>query len=350
MISTTQSKRARRAIERAAHDRPTQIAAGALAGAGAALAAGKAALDRRSEADSDGADRTYRLRRSEPVAAGIRRIALGRTDDALDQLRGAAGSDAETAVHETRKDLKKVRSLLRLVRDEIGPDTYTRENERYRDAGRLLAGARDAKVKQDTLAALAERYDEVPDNGGRAFAKALREEQRDGAETGERVERAIAAIEAGREAVAGWPLGGGGWSVLEPGLRRAYRRGRRRFADVRAEGSDEAVHEWRKRVKDHWYHLRLLRNAWQPVMAESADRAHELADLLGDHHDLAVLRDDALARREIFAEGELQPLLDAIAARQEELLEGALALGQRVYAEKPSAFARRLEAYWPAWR
>ena len=100
--------------------------------------------------------------------------------------------------------------------------------------------------------------------------------------------------------------------MIGPGLKRSYRRGRNRFRDVRAEASDEWVHEWRKRVKDLWYHLRLVRNAKKSVLGEAADEAHELSDLLGDHHDLAVLRDDAVERRELFGDGDLEsaPCLD----------------------------------------
>lgn len=105
-----------------------------------------------------------------------------------------------------------------------------------------------------------------------------------------------------------------------------------------------------KRVKDLWYQLLIVRNAWPEVLGETADQAHELSDLLGDHHDLAVLRDDALERRELLANGELERLLAAISDRQDELADKAISLGERVYAEKPKAFARRLGSYWSAWR
>jgi CHAD domain-containing protein len=76
---------------------------------------------------------------------------------------------------------------------------------------------------------------------------------------------------------------------VRTGLERAYRRGRRDLRRVRQDASDEAVHEWRKRVKDLWYQLRLLRNAWPAPLKAASDEAHELSALLGDHHDLAVL-------------------------------------------------------------
>jgi CHAD domain len=131
-------------------------------------------------------------------------------------------------------------------------------------------------------------------------------------------------------------------------MRRAYRRGRKALAAARAERSDAAVHEWRKRSKDLWYHLRLLRDARRDVLSPAADRAHELSDLLGDHHDLAVLAADAKARRIGLSTTSRRALLGAIRHRQGELLAEALPLGEELYAEKPKAFARRLEAYWSA--
>ena len=155
------SQRAERALVRAARDRHAQLAAGLVAGAGAAIAATKAALERREDGGAEPVeDRTYRLRRKEPAPDGIRRVARGRADDALEQLREGAEGDLSPAVHEARKDLKKLRSVLRLVRDDLGDAVYRSENVRFRDAGRMLSGARDAQVKLETLAALRERFDD----------------------------------------------------------------------------------------------------------------------------------------------------------------------------------------------
>jgi CHAD domain-containing protein len=321
----------------------------------AAIAATKAALERREDGGAEPVeDRSYRLRRKEPLPDGIRRVAQGRADDALGQLRDGAKGDLNPAVHEARKDLKKLRSVLRLVRDDLGDAVYRRENVRFRDAGRMLSGARDAQVKLETLAALRERFDDrLSADGIALFAHALdgeRERLADPDGHALALDRATGAIEAGRDAIAEWPLHEDGWSLIGPGLKRNYRRGRNRFREVRAEASDEKVHEWRKRVKDLWYHLRLVRNASEPVLGAAADEAHELSDLLGDHHDLAVLRDDAVARRELFADGKLEQLLASISERQDELAANAISLGEGLYARKPKAFERRLRSYWESWR
>ncbi|HTU85828.1 MAG TPA: CHAD domain-containing protein [Solirubrobacteraceae bacterium] len=70
-----------------------------------------------------------------------------------------------------------------------------------------------------------------------------------------------------------------------------HRRGRRAFERARREGTDASFHERRKRTKDLWYYLRLLKPTAPGIIGGHADDAHTLSDLLGDVHDLAVLRD-----------------------------------------------------------
>lgn len=301
---------------------------------------------------SDDPGRAYCLEEDEAPSAGLARIARGRIHNALDELRGEGSRSAAESVHEARKDLKKLRAVLRLVRAELDGTTYRRENERFRNAGRLLSGARDAEVKLETIDALRSHDGPMPTKAVlRKYIRSL-ESERDGrVDTERELEGAAAEIEAGADAVGHWDLHTDGWDLVGPGLSRAYRRGRGRFGDVRREASAEAVHEWRKRVKDLWYHLRILNPIWPGVLEETAKQAHELSELLGDHHDLAVLAEDARGRPDRFnSKADLEALLAAIERRQAALLEEALAIGARLYAEKPKAFAARMERYWRAWR
>jgi CHAD domain-containing protein len=298
-----------------------------------------------------GRSRSYRLKGGEAPAEGMRRIALGRADKAVEELGG--GGDLADSIHSGRKNLKKLRSALRLVRGELSDDFYRAENRRYRDAGRLLAQSRDAEVKVETLRSLRERFgEELPRDLADAWLAALERERDEiagkaASEGGSRVAEARAAIAAGRAAIDDWPLRDDSWQLVEDGLLRSYRRGRRAMNRTRKNPSAENVHEWRKRTKDLWYQLRILRDACKPVLGETADQAHGLADLLGDHHDLAVLVED-LASREL--PGDRDAVRTAIDRRQDELLAGAFDTGARLFAEKPKAFGRRLESYWAAWR
>lgn len=306
------------------------------------------------EPDRPRASRAYRLARKEGVADGVRRIALGRADHALATLAAAKDDgDLADAVHAARKDMKKLRAVLRLVRSRLSEDLYRVENERYRDAARLLARSRDAEVKLATLTALEEGFvGELPAGPARSWRSELERERDEvasaaGGEVAARIEQAATAIAAGRGEIAGWSLGKGSWKLVGPDLVHGYRQGRRELRRTREEPTAERVHQWRKRVKDHWYQLRVVAPAWPELLNETAGQAHRLAELLGDHHDLAVLGGDLAARGEIERREELE---GPIERRQEELLAEALAIGARLYAEKPGAFERRLRGYWKAWR
>ena len=295
--------------------------------------------------------RRYRLRSGEDPAAEIRRVARGRVDSALEQLRRGARADVATAVQDTRKDLKKLRSLLRLVRGEVGEKRYRGENHRYRDAARQLSGPRDAEVKLATLADLRERFpSEAP--AAQTLQRALeRDHARIAAEgdaLAERIGSAAEVLAAGRDAIDAWPLKSHGFDLVREGLERAYRRGRDRLGAVREDPTADAVHDWRKRVKDLWYQLRLLREAWPAGLEALSDEAHRLADLLGEHHDLSVLVE--AARDEAPDEPDTGTLATLAERRQAELLDAALALGGLLYAERPRRFTRRIERYWEAWR
>lgn len=298
---------------------------------------------------------SYRFESGEAVPAASRRVAAEQLAQALESLR-EEGDRAE-AVHDARKRLKKLRALLRLLRDDLGGTAYKRENRRFRDAGRALSGVRDAEVLVETLDQLRGHFDGVL--LARAFAGARRELMRrqEAAtrrvlEEGERDAEVAAELEAAQARLADWPLESEGWPAVAGGLERVYARGRDAFAEVCEDSGDAAAfHEWRKRVKDLWYHLRLLREVWPEPMKAARDEAKALSDLLGDDHDLVVLEETLRAEPEAFGGTEERAaLLGLIAERSAQLRAAAQPLGERLYAEKPSRFARRVERYWRAWQ
>jgi CHAD domain-containing protein len=291
-------------------------------------------------------DRSYDLRSDEELGAGLKRVAAGRAEKALERLRGN-GEDPADATHGARKDMKKLRAVLRLSRGSLPKPLYKEENRRYRDAARALSASRDAEVKLETLDALAERDGGLPRQAVEAWRQIL-DRDREAAANFTDAGAAIELIEEGLEGIQRWPLEGDSWELVGGEVKCAYRRGRRAMASAAADQSEESFHEWRKRAKDLWYQLRLLGPAWSGPLGAAAEEAHRLTDLLGDHHDLAVLRQDLRQRR--LGEEETRALEAAIDARQGQLAAEALDLGRRLYAEPPKAYGRRLRRYWQAWR
>jgi CHAD domain-containing protein len=291
---------------------------------------------------------------SEPAAAGMRRIARGRAERAAERLRAAGPGELADAVHGARKDLKKLRALLRLVREELGEETFRRENRRYRDIGRLLSASRDAEVKLQTLRELRHRFGArlpaIPASAWEGMLAADRDllASAGGGEMTARVQAALAAIEESERAIDSWPLGEDGWELVAAGLGDGYRAGREQLEVVAGSCPEEEVHDLRKRVKDLWYQLRLPVESWPGPLAATIAEVDSMAEALGQHRDLALLAADLAERGD--AVGSREEIEALLAEGQAELLERALAIGTRVYAEKPKAFRRRMHAYWRAWR
>ena len=298
---------------------------------------------------------SYRLEANEKPTAGMRRIALERAERAAERLREArAVEDPSECIHAARKDLKKLRAAVRLLRRELGDDLYRAENGRCREAGRLLSPSRDAEAKLETLEGLRQRFSgRLAPTDTSDWLDELRQE-RDVAVAAARegdadsIGAALEAVEEGRARIETWPLQTDSWKLVGPGIGRAYRRGRREMSRAAEDPSAANMHQWRKRAKDLWYHLRILRDARPEAFRDSLKWADELADALGDHHDLAVLRDDLLRRDLPLA--ERPALVAAIAERQEELADIAFDLGERLYAKKPKAFRRKMRRGWKKWR
>jgi CHAD domain-containing protein len=292
----------------------------------------------------------YRLSFDDPVPAALHATALELVEDAIATAGDGIAEDPVAGIHEVRKDIKKARSLLRLVRCDMPAKAYRRENRHLRDTARGVSGVRDADVLLETVDKLAERY--VGRLPKRAFTTLRRQLGREAGDSGEVAgesvsETLVAALDQTRHRIDSWGLERCDEATLRAGAVRAYARGRDALAVVEQERSVEALHEWRKRVKDLWYHQRLLRNAWDEQLKATAQESHRLADLLGDDHDLAVLAERA-ADWPGSAALDNETLLSLIAERRAELQHEALELGRRVYAEKPKAYGRRLGRYLAA--
>jgi CHAD domain-containing protein len=291
----------------------------------------------------------YRLSFADDVPSSVRLCAREQLAGAVERLERAEEGPVK-AVHEARKHLKKTRALLRLVRPALGKQAYRQENDALRDAGLALSGARDADVRVATARALAEHAaGRLPADVFDALRDALAAEAAGPERVGaDRFAAVIEALRATEPRVEAWPLDDADWDTVLAAATRAYARGREAFALARATPEPELLHAWRKRAKDLWYHQRLLAPAWPDVLGAQAEAAHELSELLGDDHDLAVLdqrlADDAapLAPAVDAQRGELRAL---VAHRSGELRADAARLGRRLYAESPKAFARRLARY-----
>lgn len=324
----------------------------------------------------------FELQPREHPQAELHRIGKALIDDAVAQV-DSPDIAADEAVHEARKDMKKLRGLLRLVRP-AAPSLYNAENRAFRDAAASLSVVRDADAALETFDLVLQRA-QPESNAGSEFAAgygksadgpslhadvepmelaslrarlvAYRDEVHAGAgDAQERLEVFRARMHEARGRIVGWRLPETDdperdFALLGPGVAKTYKRGRKAMKRAYRDPSVEAFHDWRKRTKYFGYHLRLLQPGWPKLLKAQRKAVKELQSLLGDAHDLAVLaellrslRQDAPAARDA---PDAQPALENEMRRQREVLRRrARGLGEIVYAERPKALLRRLRAYW----
>ena len=294
------------------------------------------------------------LRHTKAGTKEVQRLLCHHLDQALKALQEQQPlSDA--AVHNVRKQLKKGRADLRLLRKALGSQTYTYENTALRDVARPLTAVRDARTFMDTLNTLVEHSGVQThaldlDRVRLALQNEYCEVRQRVLKEGNTVELLEASLRAARARAKRWPLGRRDWAVLGVGVKRIYRNGREAFAVAQDDPSQEHLHEWRKQVKYLWHQLQVLQPIQLGQLTTLADQAHALANALGDDHDLAMLSHKFLEKPEIFPDrATMQTLADLIARRRALLQEQAMTLGHRLYEEKPRLFVDRLQEYWRAW-
>ena len=297
----------------------------------------------------------YKLDPATPLDAEFRRIA-GELLRKAEQELGSHEGERNEAIHEARKRLKKLRGLLRLVRD-ARPAFHAKENARYRDLARSLSGARDLGALVESLDKLEAHYaDEVAtDVFGRVRQQLV--ERRDAAmaeDLGPAVETVQRSLGATRRELDGFVIGrkskgGDAAELVARGFARTYGRGREALAAARKAGDVNSFHDLRKRAKYHWMHLKLIAPLWPEAMAPLATAGKEVADGLGLDHDYAVMRQHIAAEPDVFGSPrELAVLVALIDRRQTELRETALETARRLFADDPAGVETRVKRLYRA--
>lgn len=264
------------------------------------------------------------------------------------RLSSSRREDVAERIHHARAACKRIRAVLRLIRESC-PDLYARENSWFRDSGRRLARLRDADVMLACLRDLSRQP--VSGRKGAAFFVVARQRllerrknegrndsARELARFGRRLRNAeFRLVDERLEPVS--------FAALLEGFTKTYRRARQAMPEGVASKSD-CFHSWRKQTKSCGYQCRLLRDICPREMNELWRRFDKLGKVLGAEHDLSMLRKFL---RDSDAPGISVRLavagLRLIDRRRDEQRRAALALGRKLFADRPRDFGRRLQRW-----
>lgn len=293
----------------------------------------------------------YRLKLKESLVRGVQRIALEQLDKVLSAPSRAG--DRRSWVHETRKSIKRVRALLRLVRSGLGDATWREQNARLRHVARMLSPMRDDDVLGQISHRLAETADARLAAALSAFDTSRQEvalpASSDPALAEATLGEAHTQLRHARKCLSGLAVAGEVVDIAGTGLATAVRAGRRALSAVQSDPTDERWHELRKAVQVYWRQIVLLEAAWPEIQHARAETARELSQILGEMQDLAVL---AAAAREwdstTHPGAKARRIVAGCRDRQQQLADVALPGTARLFALPPKAVAAEFRGCWSA--
>jgi len=270
----------------------------------------------------------------------LRRKGLDLADQAIGRLDPMAAGD-QKALHDVRRRLKEMRALPALLGQP--------ENDFFRDAGAMLAEHRDAKAAVEAFDRLRESY--AAEWTPRQFLKIRRALA---ARVPSHIDQAVVErlregllVERGQ--IAAWTVDEMTRDELWSALAKSYKRSRRGMRAALQEKTPERLHEWRKRVKVHWYHAQFFADVGLAKLEPHTDLLRKLSRKLGDHHDLVIIDELCRTAPELFGRPRYVKLFrQFIARRLSELEVDAESIGRNIFATKARNWEVRIRlTAWP---
>ncbi|KQX57611.1 MULTISPECIES: CHAD domain-containing protein [Ensifer] len=296
---------------------------------------------------------TYAFEPGRPFSEDFRTIAAEQLTQAVMTLEDRPDGVHE-AIHDARKNFKRLRSLYRLVAADV-PLFQKHENARIRDMARNLSTVRDAAAlvenahylkaaacNEEEERALDHVCERLTTRRDRITASATDIEDRVAA-TIVRCEQALQALsqvtfDDRRRKTA---------DRLTKGWRRTLRRAKRARQACSETSEAPAFHELRKRAQDYRMHLGLMHAVWPSALQAKRTEAKALVDTLGHLNDLAVMTQ--LINEDPGLAGNSQDqahLIAAVIDRQGSLRKHALDLAAEVFQEEPDDESRTIRLLW----
>lgn len=232
----------------------------------------------------------YRLSPNGNVSKHFKRLMRSINEDiALALLR--ASTDSETGIHEARKGCKEIRALLRLVRPHLGKAEFQHRQAFYKSIAARLSGNRDAVVRKKTWQNLVADVPSLQSSTFDVVARVLSSQQTLNPidEKGRYFFLDLAlVVESESDSPEKWNLPKS-LSDVAPNFKRIYQQARDAQKESENSKDIEDFHRFRKRSKDLYYCMRVLRPLFGKSLKTQLSGLEALTELQGLANDQAVL-------------------------------------------------------------
>jgi CHAD domain-containing protein len=280
-----------------------------------------------------------------PVGEVLRASARAALAEARAALEDAERSET-VAIHDYRKAMKRWRALLRLLAPFVGAQARELRIE-ARDLARELSGARDVQAALDALDDIEKGQPALSPRSLQTM-RARIETLRDAAQAPSLSEpvrlKLREALERASRAADAWRLQDLRFPDLARRIAAGYRRARNAAPSAWSEASPEELHILRQRLVAHRYQIEIAAPLWPRFGKLWVAEAQRLRERLGACQDLTLLERLTVPHAPLAPwRSRLGPLM---AERRSQHVRAARRLASRLFAERPKALRRRLEALW----
>lgn len=287
----------------------------------------------------------YRLSPNGNFSRHLRRLMRSVNDDiALSLLR--ACREPETGVHEARKGCKEIRAILRLARPQLDKEDFSDNQAFYKEVSARLSGNRDALVRTKTWNSLLTETPSLqgaPADTVAGFLSAQAQLDPLAEKGGEFFVALALEVDSNSKSLKEWSLPES-LADLVPNLKRIYRKARKAEKKARESDDIDDFHEFRKRSKDLFYCLRVLRPMFGKGLKSRVAELEKLTETQGDANDYAVLMDYLIEHREALNldEDGYEAVNNAVQEKLHDLQDRAHRQARKLLSDSPGAFIKLL--------
>lgn len=233
---------------------------------------------------------SYSINVKKNVEKQSQKVALSQLKKSIEEIEDNSLC-MDKKIHQLRKRCKKMRGFLRIIRPQLQiSGIYDAQNQYFKEIAKQFSAIRDQKMLKETFKKIVFKYslDE------RRYVQILQSIEAMKVQDAISVQNHFALyraeFEENRKNIQQYRLKEKGSKALDKGIKKGYKKASKLKKKAYKTQSDKDFHQWRKWVKYHWYHMRLIKKNEECALDLRVKLLGNLADILGEEHDLSIFK------------------------------------------------------------
>ncbi len=272
-------------------------------------------------------------------------------DEAVNEINEGK-LNVDSIVYNSRKRVKNLRALLKLLRKDFGEEFLKKNNFALRDLNRRSAAIRNYSALIKVCEIL--KSEQIDSECSQALELLQDRIQSDFNNIKIKTDYSSlfsyykTQLEKYKSRLSHQEIKSNRFSKVKYGLHKIYSEGHKYLSLSIENPNAEILHDLRKSAKDLFYTLRSLIPLWEPVLSGYIKEIKLLSDMLGELHDQFELK--LYIQSLIDNPFDFSSVILFIESQSESLLNQCITLGKKIYAETEDQFIERIKKYYVVYR